>query len=378
MRSDTSRTRWQRWTAGVAAMIGLAAGTAGAQVTPAAAYTPPDDTPSIKIGAVIFADYTYQQKPEAKDADGNTIQPNSFNVTRSYINVAGNLSHIVAFRITPDVTRESGTGSSLNGSLTFRLKYAYAQVNLDDWLPKGTWVRFGIQQTPFIDSIESIYRYRFQGSAFPEREGYMSSADAGMSFRTAFPGNYGDVHVGVYNGEGYSKAESNNQKAIEVRVGIRPLPRHPILRGWRVQGFYTADHVVRNASRNRAILDTTFEHKYANVGFDYLDTKDQASAIAPKDVAITGRGWSAWATPKIPNPSNGSSWEALLRYDRMKPDTSAGGIDKRTIAGVAYWFPKTGTVSSALLFDVENVTFSGFVPAKATQQKVFLHALVSF
>src|SRR5881398_278432 len=73
-----------------------------AQVTPAAGYTPPDDTPSIKIGAVIFADYTYNQDPTTTDADGNTIHPDSFNVTRSYINITGNVSHLVAFRITPD------------------------------------------------------------------------------------------------------------------------------------------------------------------------------------------------------------------------------------------------------------------------------------
>src|SRR3954470_12074108 len=147
-----------------------------AQVTPAAGYTPPDDTPSIKVGATIFADYTVQQKPSVKDAAGNDVQLNSFNVSRSYINITGNISHLIAFRITPDITRESGVGSSLNGSLRFRLKYAYAQFNLDDWITKGSWVRFGQQQTPWPDYIEGIYRYRFQGQIFAEREGFLSSS----------------------------------------------------------------------------------------------------------------------------------------------------------------------------------------------------------
>ena len=42
-----------------------------AQVTPAAGYTPPDDTPSIKVGVTIYTDFTYQQSPEATDADAN-------------------------------------------------------------------------------------------------------------------------------------------------------------------------------------------------------------------------------------------------------------------------------------------------------------------
>src|ERR1043166_7348977 len=127
---------------------------ASAQVTPATGYTPPDDTPSIKVGVTIYTDFTYQPSPDATDSDGNVVNPSSFNVTRSYINVTGNLNHIVAFRITPDVTRESGlgtlgAGSTIsNDSLVFRIKYAFAQINLDDWMTKGSWVRFGIQQTP--------------------------------------------------------------------------------------------------------------------------------------------------------------------------------------------------------------------------------------
>ncbi len=370
----------------VAVLLVAAAQTARAQVTPAAGYTPPDDTPSIKIGAVIFADYTYQQKPTAKDSDGNDIKPNSFNVSRSYINVTGNVSHIVAFRITPDITRETGTGSSLNGSLTFRVKYAFAQINLDDWLPKGSWVRLGIQQTPYVDFMEGIYRYRFQGTIFEEREGYMSSSDAGASFHLAIPNNYGDLHVGVYNGENYNKAEANDQKGLQIRGTVRPLPRHPILRGWRVTGFYVADHYVSNAERKRAILNTTFEHKYLNVGLDYLDTKDQTSA-KPGSTDLNGRGWSVWATPKYVR-ADGSSIEGLLRYDHLDPNhevstVGAGtvtgtGTNKRTIGGVAYWFPHQGNVSAALLFDVENVTFSNYTTAKPTQQKIFLHGLISF
>src|SRR5439155_292142 len=138
------------------ATLGLARA-ASAQITPAAGYTPPDDTPSIRVGATIYTDFTYQPSPQTTDADGNVINPGSFNVSRSYINITGNLSHIVAFRITPDVVRESGlvtlgAGSSVsNDSLVFRIKYAFAQFNLDDWMTKGTWARVGIQQTPLLD-----------------------------------------------------------------------------------------------------------------------------------------------------------------------------------------------------------------------------------
>ena len=140
-----------------ALLLSSLAAVASAQVTPAAGYTPPDDTPSVKVGVTLYTDYTYQQNPTPSDADGNTINPSGFNVTRSYINVTGNLNHLVSFRITPDVTRESGlvslgTGNTVsNDSLVFRIKYAFGQVNLDDWMTKGSWVRMGIQQTPLLE-----------------------------------------------------------------------------------------------------------------------------------------------------------------------------------------------------------------------------------
>ena len=205
---------------------------ASAQVTPAAGYTPPDDTPSIKVGVTIYTDFTYQQNPTTTDADGNTINPSGFNVSRSYINITGNLNHIVSFRITPDVTRETGlvslgTGSSVsNDSLVFRIKYAFGQVNLDDWMTKGSWVRFGIQQTPLLDYEEGIYRYRFQGTTFTEREGFYNSADAGVSFHTNFPKNYGEIHAGYYNGDGYAKPEPNDQHAFDIRGTVRPFARN--------------------------------------------------------------------------------------------------------------------------------------------------------
>ena len=355
---------------GAAILIALVADAGWAQATPTAGHTPPDDTPSIKIGMTLFADYTFTQQPEQKDSDGNVVNFNAFNVTRSYINITGSISHIVAFRVTPDITREAGTGSSLNGSLTFRIKYAFGQFNLDDWMWKGSWARFGIQQTPFVDYLEGIYRYRFQGTIFPEREGYLSSSDAGASFRTQFPGNYGEIHVGIYNGENYNKPEANSQKAVQIRGTVRPLPMQPLLRGFRVNLFYDADNYVRNGPRRRDIFDVTFEHKHVHAGFDYMATTDQPTVTKP---AVDGAGWSVWATPRTTK-----GFEALLRYDSFKPDTAADGRRKRAIAGIAYWFPHQGNVSAALLLDYEQVEFSSFVPAQPKQERIALHGLVAF
>lgn len=367
---NLSRTILRALAAGAIALFAIAH-PGLAQITPAEGYTPPNDDPAVKVGGTLFLDYTYTDAPEVRDADGNLVHPNAFNVGRAYINVTGQLHHLVAFRITPDITRETGSGSSLNGSYTFRLKYAYAQLNLDDWMPHGTWLRFGMQQTPYVDFNEGIYRYRFQGQIFVEREGFLVSSDLGLSTRLAFPSNYGDIHVGVYNGEGYNRSEANDQKAFQVRATVRPAPAVPVLRGLRLSAFWDGDHYVRDAKKDRFVGSLTFEHPFVNAGVDYIKAKDQTLTTATE---IEAKGWSAWVTPRTP-----IGIEGLFRYDQLEPDDRNDSKKKRLIAGVSYWFAffKPG-VTTAVLADYENVKYERFTPARATEKRYALHMLVNF
>jgi hypothetical protein len=356
--------------------------TANAQVTPAAGYTPPDDTPSIRVGMTLFPAFTAQLNPKISDGDGNPATKNSFDVLRSYINITGNVSHIVAFRITPDITRQSGlltlgAGNSVSSdSLVFRIKYAFAQFNLDDWMTKGSWVRLGIQQTPWVDFEEGIYRYRFQGTVFAERIPLltaMTSSDAGVSFHYNLPSNYGDVHVGYYNGENYQKVEVNDQKGLELRATLRPFATQaPVLRGLRAHFVYYNDSYNSGDERSRIMGNLTFEHNYLNAGFDYLSAKDQTLATATD---VSSNGYSIWATPKAPR-ANGSSIEALLRYDHFTPNKAGDQHQNRLIVGGAYWFPHQGNVSTAILFDWDAQQFDNIATAPA---RVFgIHGLINF
>lgn len=345
------------------------------QMTPmaqvASASRPPSDEPSIRVGTTIYTDYTFTLGPEVLDANGQLYHPNAFNLTRGYLNVTGQLSRVVAFRLTPDVARETGAGSSLSGSLEFRVKYAYLQLNLDRWTGAGSWARLGVQQTPWLDFAENIYRYRFQGTMFAEREGYFASADTGASFHYNLPSGFGDVHAGVFNGENYNKAEVNDQKAVMVRGTLRPFARGPeVLRGLRGSLFVDADHYVAGAERRRVIGAVTYEHRRGNAGVEYLATSDRIRAVA---FPTEGRGYSVWATPKWKG-----GIESLLRLDRLKPDTRVGATRRRVIAGVAYWFPTRSGVSSALLVDYDAQTFARHALRPPAQRRLAVHALVQY
>jgi hypothetical protein len=367
----------------VGVMLGVCP--AAAQVTPADKYPPPDDTPSVRVGGTLFADYTHTLDPEISDADGNRVSPSAFNVTRAYINVTGQLNHLIAFRITPDVTREAGTGSTLAGSLTVRLKYGYVQLNLDDWMWRGSYVRAGLIQTPYVEFEESVYRYRFQGPIFADRETYLTSADFGASFRTQFPHGYGEIVGGVYNGEGYTRSDPNDQKALQLRGTVRPFPGPGTMHGLRVTLFYDADHYVKDADRERFVSLVSFEHRYLNAGWVYLDATDQPTL---HDARVSSSGHSLWFTPRWPHgelpasPPAGqvrASLEGLFRFDRLEPDNDNSSAKERSIVGVAYW-PRmvAGNVSSAFLLDYEQVRYRDFAPARPTEKRIALHMLISF
>lgn len=325
--------------------------------------------PTIKLGATMFADYTITETPKITDSNGDEVTASSFNVTRTYINLTGNVTSRLSFRITPDITRNTDSNSSANGSLLFRIKYAYAQMKVGS----RTTVKFGIHQTPLIGAQEGVYRYRFQGTSFVEREGGLASADAGLSVTSTLPDGYGEVMVGLYNGEGYSKPETNDQKALMMRASVRPMPTSDLGKGLQVLGYYHVDHYVHGAPRTRMAASAMFEHARFNAGVDWLRRVDQTTVAATE---VTGKGYSFFVNPFFDEKGRGV--EGLVRFDSFDPDTDVVGKRTRLIAGAAYWFPKQGSATAALLANMEQVRQSGLTPTRTTSRKFSLNLLVNF
>ncbi len=261
-------------------------------------------------GTRTTRDYTVNETPKVTDANGKPIAVSGFNLTRSYINVTGSITPRISFRVTPDIVRNSDTSGGLAGNLVFRLKYAFAQFRLGE----DTNIRFGVQPTPMIDGQESVYRYRFQGTSFPEREGGLQSSDLGLTVIKPLPNGLGEVHVGIYNGDGYTRPEPNDQKALMARATFRPLRDHRTLKGLRLIGYYHADHYVKGAARTRAAGSVMFEHSRFNAGVDYLQRVDQPT---PASTEVTGRGVSFFMTPFFHAKGNGL--EGLFRFDSFDP-----------------------------------------------------------
>ena len=184
--------------------IGLWQGPAAAQVTSGGAVPPPDDTPSVRVGGDAVP--RLHEDIRAED-HGRQWQPREPGRLQRRTRVHQHHGPAQSHHCFPDYAGHHARNR--DGQLDGRqpdlsLEVRLVQVNLDDWLWRGSYVRAGMIQTPYVEFEEAVYRYRFQGTVFIDREGYNTSADFGTSFRTQFPGGFGEFVGGLYNGDGYT------------------------------------------------------------------------------------------------------------------------------------------------------------------------------
>ena len=157
-----------------------------------------------------------------------------FKVERGYFKVVKRINSWLSGNITMDVHDEGG-------SQDVRLKYLMAKIKTPDiGILRDSNIEVGLVHTPWLDFEEHINMYRCEGTMFAERNGLFNSGDFGVTYLALlggkisqsyqkvvspyYPGKYGSVSIGIYNGGGYHADEENNNKALEGRITIRPLP----------------------------------------------------------------------------------------------------------------------------------------------------------
>jgi len=326
---------------------------------PAAAPAPQPDFPIIRIGVLSYLQYA----AELENRDGLSV----FDVTRAYLNVNAQVSQNVRFRFTPDVRRV--TDGSLAGTLTVRVKYAFAQF--DNIVNERSWVRFGMHQTPWLDFEESINRYRVQGTVFSEREALIpGSADFGVSYLTPLPGGFGEVHGGVFNGEGYTQTDPNKYKSAQGRLTLRPFPNRGAANGLRLSAFYNAGWYDEDRPRRLGIVMGSFEHTHLVVTLQTVAATESPTAVAPRD--IDRDGWSIFVEPR----QGPSGWAGIFRLDAFDPDDAlVDNSQQRVIAGGAYWFvwprARLGLVATNERVDYET-------PSRLDENRVLIQTHIEF
>ena len=308
-----------------------------------------DSTSFVNIGQVTISGQWFLSYINGK-IDGENV--NLFTVARGYINVNVQLNDNFSGRITPDISiDQEGDGA---GDLEMRLKYAYLRWHLPNlWIFSKPFFEMGLVHLPWTNFEESINNYRVQGTMFLHRNGIVGSADFGITFITllggemddaykkninkSYPGRYGSIAVGVYNGGGYHAFERNTNKPVQGRLSLRPFPDS-------FPGFQISYHGIYGKGNRAAAPDWTvnmgylsYENEYMVATGSYYNGVGNAagSAVDSLDNALVQYGYSGYVEFKLPT----SRLSLINRYDYFVQEEYGQKVKQnRYIVGIAYRF----------------------------------------
>ncbi|MHC1705590.1 MAG: hypothetical protein AB9846_16945 [Tenuifilaceae bacterium] len=294
------------------------------------------------VSAQIFLGYRYYEEGK------NNF--NEFAIKRGYITFRKSINKYISGRITPDITIDKeGDGM---GDVEMRLKYCYMEFKT----PGGKFfsdpsILFGEVFTPWIEFEEKINSYRVQGSHYLDRVGIISSADFGTVFTTLFggkmdetyqkqvsksyPGKFGSMAIGVYNGGGYHALEENNNKTFQWRFTLRPLTNH--LPGLQLSylGATGKGNTSLNPEWNLRSGHLSYEHqRFILTGQIYKSKGDFEGILSDSTGnAYNNNGYSLFSEVKLFE----KKISIFGRYDFQKVNMDGNFINsKRLIGGIAY------------------------------------------
>lgn len=251
----------------------------------------------VKIGATFYGFYSVfpQTGFGPQTLDNTDIYPgpgnngyNEFNVNRTYINILYTPTDAITLRFTPNVYREvgaasaqklgatSGAGASINGNLSFRLKYAYFDLNKLFSKSKAFGkdkLTFGQTQQPLTDWEENLYGYRFVNLTQWNMLS-LSSTYIGLKLHGPIQFNgkqYIDYDIGVFNNSSYHAYEIGERKQVMARVSFFPFGAESQFQGLGLTAFgnYGYKDVAIDQLTNVPITRLAFLAHYQSKSNDY-------------------------------------------------------------------------------------------------------------
>jgi len=288
-------------------------------------------TPQVAVTGVIFTQYQYSDAPIAAKS--------TFDMTRAYVNVLGRLSNGIATRLTSDIL-PNGVG----GNYVIRLKFAYAA-----WTPTGSSLTYklGMINTPWVDFEETLWDYRMQGTIAVDRNGVLTSADAGFGIDGKWNNDQVNAQFVIVNGEGYAGGAGDFRKDVEARVSyrIQPTDDNSRVGGLRLSGYVGIGKVTgTGADRNRYLGMLSYRRTQYTVAGEYVSVKNGA---------FTGSIISAFGVYHLTPPSKIA---LIARVDIADPDNNvANDGNTRIIAGASYQL----SPNVRLLADLDRVKPQG-------------------
>lgn len=326
----------------------------------------------VQIGGLWYI--SYQQGDAYAQVPGETADYSQFRIKRGYINIQAELQPWLDVRVTPDVVQDQ------TGDVKVRIKYLYARFKTRGvGILQKPYAQFGVVHMPWLDFEEHVNRFRMQDTMFMERNNLFNSADIGFILGSNFgpdlpgeyrnevngsyAGRYGSWQFGVYNGGGFTASEKNNNKVVEARGTVRPLPGS--LPGLQLSLFGVHGKGNLPEPPPPAMLPdydvlagmVSYEHQYFVLTGQWYGGEGNAAgtAVRPDGTARPQQGSSYFGELRFTGKRN---FSLIGRYDRFKTDTgdTQSDLQQRWIVGFAwqmfknnYWLVDYDRLSHSLV-----------------------------
>jgi hypothetical protein len=342
--------------------IALAAAGAAAALTAApvrAQGTPTVVTPALDFSGVVFGSWGIRTDSAARATLGGK-SPNQFSLDRAYLTVRMPAGDNAAIRVTTDVFQQTNsTSGAYYGGWVMRIKYGYVQYTaLRGALGAGSNLtgRIGVLHTVVIDHQEAFWP-RYLSQVALERNGFMSSADAGLAGLLTLGDKWGELYATVVNGSGYAAVERDRFKDFAVRLSLTPLANHQSMspiwkslavtpwysKGWNPSAFAAGGTNQVGPGENGAVTDGLRKDRYGifagvkdrrvTAGVEWAQRNDAGDGptngntqAVPRVVTdSTGRlvdGFLLLRPFELLDPARPSGLQLVGRYDRYTPNTS--------------------------------------------------------
>ncbi|HET7152196.1 MAG TPA: hypothetical protein VFJ29_00380 [Candidatus Kapabacteria bacterium] len=405
----------------------------------------------IKFSGNLYSFYYYNMtntQPANNSFPQETTEPaalgyNQFDIERMYFTAQSQLSANTAFRLTTDVYRNAlfpasqsaaasyivrdtsgkvqkitipATPSSYFNGLSVRIKYGYF-----DWKPASDLtLRFGLQQTPWFDLVETAWGYRGVQQTAADKNKFIASADLGFSAGWAFPDKYGSLTAYIFNGQGYTAPEFDRFKDVAVKLEVNPFPGDESLKGLKIAAFdYMGSRLLTYAGQIANAGQSNNPLAYNSMGGMVWYHNDMWSLAVEYDIhtigtGVAGTGVQAGQTlvsdstasstvlsifGSIKGPGDMKDWALFARLDMFNPITSTlpanvtytasntkntfiiAGVSCQVSKGLMLALDYQGTTFAHNVLNAFNATgtpATGESGTSASDARVFLHGIVTF
>jgi len=245
-----------------------------------AAVTTTTKASDTKVGGRLYTDWRMDLTDGADNA-------NSFNVTRTYIDVKSKLSGQASVRFTLDLREINGFDG-----YNIILKYGFLDWH-PDFMKSYAKLRFGQQPTPYIDQANKLWGRRYLEKTPSDKYKFLTSADLGANVYVALgeKSKYGTVGVGLYNGTSYTDVtDQNKQKDISTYLQLNPLVNVPdFSRSQLIAQYYTG---TQNVSIDSTMDSGDYDKQLASVS-GLLDYRHTVAAGFDLNFLSLGQGMGA-------------------------------------------------------------------------------------